>query len=223
MLEATPGAQLVEPFGFDEHLLAIQEGGETLLTRLRALLAVELGGFLGQVIRRLLVGGDKAFEVAQDDLVVRHADQVIGHDGDLAAPAGSVDHVGGHSVTGSVATQTLHDLDALGNRGAEVTGTVHQVTLVDVVGANADAYQVLHQLAHDVDVVVDACQQDRLVAQGDAGAGELIGGSGELGGDLVGMVDVDIEPQGVEALEHVTQLVSDAHGQEDRARASRCG
>ena len=125
--------------------------------------------------------------------------QVIGHDGDLATPAGSVDHVGGHGITGSVAAQTFHDLDALGNRGAEVTGTVHQVTLVDVVGAHADAHQVLHQLAHDVDVIVDACQQHGLVAERDAGAGELIGGRGELGGDLVGMVDVDIEPQGVEA------------------------
>ena len=74
MLETAAGAQLVETLGLDEHLLAIQQGGETLLTGLGALLAVELGGFLGEVIGGLLVGGDEALEVAQDDLVVRHAD-----------------------------------------------------------------------------------------------------------------------------------------------------
>ncbi len=100
------GTQLVKALRLDEHLLAIQQGGDTLLTGLGTLLAMEPGGFLGEVIGGLLVGGDIALEIAQDDLVVRHADQVVGHDGDLAAPAGSVDHVGGHGKAGGVAAQT---------------------------------------------------------------------------------------------------------------------
>jgi hypothetical protein len=48
-------------------------------------------------------------------------------------------------------------------------GPFHQVALVQVVGAHADAHQVVHQFALDVDIVVHASQQDRLVAQGDAG------------------------------------------------------
>ena len=42
----------------------------------------------------------------------------------------------------------------------------------------------------------------------------------QLGGDLVGMVDVDVHPQRVEFLQHVAQFSGDAHGHEDRhARA----
>ncbi len=181
MLEPAAGAQLVETLGLDEHLLAIQQGSETLLSRLRALLAYEPGGIRGIVIGGLLVGGDEAFKVAQDDLVVRHAEQVVGHDGDLAAAAGGVDHVGGHGIPGGVPAQAFHDLDALGHRGAEVTRAVHQVTLVEVIRPHTDAHQVLHQLALDVHVVVHTCQQHRLVAQGDASPGELVGGLFQLG------------------------------------------
>ena len=145
---------------------------------------------------------------------------VVGRHGDLAAAAGGVDDVLVHGVAGGVAAQPLHDLDALGNRGAEVPGALHQVALVEVVGSHADAHQVLHQLALDVDVVVHARQQHGLVAQRDAGARQFVASLGQFGGDLVGMVDVDVDPQRVVLCEHVGQFVGDAHGHEDRhARA----
>ena len=45
---------------------------------------------------------------------------------------------------------------------------------------------------------------------------ELVAGAGELGGDLVGVVDVDVQPQRVVLGEHLAQLVVDALGHEHR-------
>jgi hypothetical protein len=93
----------------------------------------------------LLVGGDVALEVAQDDLVVRVADQVVGHDRDLAAAAGGVHDVLRHGIAGGVAAQALHDLDALADRRAEVAGAFDQVALVDVVRPDPDATRSMDQ------------------------------------------------------------------------------
>ena len=50
----------------------------------------------------------------------------------------------------------LQDLDPLAHCGAEMTGAFHQVALVQIIGPHANAHQVLHQAALQVDVVVDA-------------------------------------------------------------------
>ncbi len=141
---------------------------------------------------------------------------VGGHHGDLATPAGRIHAESGHGESTGVPAQTLDDLDAFGHGGAEVTGALHQVALVQVIGAHAEAHQVLDQLALDVNAVVDTCEKNRLVAEGDAGAGEFIGCLRQLGGDLVGVVDVNIEPERMELLQHIGQLGGDAHGHEDR-------
>ena len=94
-----------------------------------------------------------------------------------------------------MAAKPFDDLDALGNRGAEVPGAFHQVTLVEVVRAHTNAHQLLHQLALNVHTVVHASQQHGLVAQRDARTGELVGGFFQFLGDLVGMIDMDIQPQ----------------------------
>ena len=96
--------------------------------------------------------------------------------GNFPAAAGRIDNVLRHGVTGGMAAQAFHDLDALGNRRAEVTRAFDQVALVQVIRAHADADQVLHQLALDVDVVVHARQQHGLVAQRDACPGQTVAG-----------------------------------------------
>ena len=63
--------------------------------------------------------------------------------------------------------QPFHDLDALGDRGAEVPGAFHQVALVQVVRAHADAHQIMHQLALDVRAVIHPGQQHGLIQNGD--------------------------------------------------------
>ena len=90
-----------------------------------------------------------------------------------------------------------------------------QVALIDVVGAHADLDQLVDQLLHGEDAVVDAGQQHALVAQGDTGVGQHGAGLLRLGGDLLGMVEVGVQPHGVILLQHVAQRGSDALGQHD--------
>src|SRR3989304_4913196 len=58
-------------------------------------------------------------------------------------------------------------------------------------------------------------QEHRLVAEGNPGSGETVAGLGQLEGDLVGVVDVDVEPDRVKLLEHVAQVVVDPHRHKD--------
>ena len=171
---------------------------------------------MGLVVLGLFVRGDVALVVAQHDLVVRVADEVVGHDRDLAAAAGSIHHVRRHRIAGSVAAQPFHDLDPLADRGAEMARALDQVALVDVVGPDAVLDQPMNERPHDVDAVVDPGEQYRLIAERDAGAGDPVGGAGDFGRDLVGMVEMEVHPKRVVLGEHVAQLVVDALRQEDR-------
>ena len=137
-------------------------------------------------------------------------DDVLGHNGGLAAAARGVHHEGGHAEAGGVAAQSLDDLDALADGSTEVLQAHGQVALIDVVGTHADANQLVDQLLHGVDAVIDAGQQHALVAQRDTGVGQHGAGLGGLGGDLVGVVEVGVQPDGVILLQHVAQLGSDA-------------
>ncbi len=112
--------------------------------------------------------------------------------------------------------QPLHDLDAFGNRRAEMPGAFHQVALVQVVRAYTNAHQVLHQFALDMHIIVDARQQDGLVAKRDAGARQAVGGLRQFGRDFIGVVNMDIEPQRVVFLQHIGQFIRNAHGHKDR-------
>ena len=67
-----------------------------------------------------------------------------------------------------------------------------------------------------MDAVVDPGQQDGLVADGQARPGQLVDGPAHLRGDLVGVVEVEVDPERVVLLEHLAQLVVDPLGQEDR-------
>ena len=58
--------------------------------------------------------------------------------------------------------------------------------------------------------VVDTAQQHALVAQWHAGIGQHLAGATRLGGHLVGVVEVGVEPHGVIFLEHCAQFGSDA-------------
>src|ERR1035437_8832719 len=119
----------------DPHLLAVEQTLDTGLAgfgaRMLAVLAIRL--VVRLVVLRLLVGRDVALVVPQHDLAIGVADQVIGHDRDLAAAAGRIHDIRRNGVAGGVAAQALHDLDALANRGAEVTGAFDQIARVDVV------------------------------------------------------------------------------------------
>lgn len=114
MLAAAAVMKFFKAFGLDEHGFAIQQAADAGLTRFNPLvLAVAAGfGVMRFVILRFLIGGDITLVVAQDDLVIGGADVVVGHDGDLAAAAGSIHAEGGHGVAGGVSAQAFDDLDA---------------------------------------------------------------------------------------------------------------
>ncbi len=86
---------------------------------------------------------------------------------------------------------------------------MHKVTLIKVIGADTDADQVMHQLALNIRVVIHTGQQHGLVPKGDTCPGQFIASIGEFGRDLVGMVDVDVEPERVELLQHVSEVIGD--------------
>ena len=113
-------------------------------------------------------------------------------------------------------TQPLDDLEALADRRPEVPGAFDEVALVEVVRPDPVGDQLMDQRALDVDAIVDAGEQHALVPD----PGQLVDGTRDLGRDLVGMVEVEVDPQRVVLLEHRAKLVIDPLRQEDRhARA----
>ena len=174
------------------------------------------GGVDRFVFGRFFVGGDISFVIPQHDLVIGITQEVVRIQRDLAPAAGRIHDVGRDSETGGMPTQGLNDLDPFTDRCAEMPCTVHQVALVKVIGTDPDADQVVHQLALDERVVIHAGQQYGLVAQRDTGPSEFITGFSQFSRDLIGMVDVDIEPQRMEFLQHVRQVSGDPLGHEDR-------
>ena len=65
----------------------------------------------------------------QDDGIVGHADDVVGHHRNLAAAVGAVDHIGRDAQAGHVAPEPFHDFESLPHRGTEVTGPDHGVAV----------------------------------------------------------------------------------------------
>ena len=98
----------------------------------------------------------------------------------------------------------------------EVARALDQVALVEVVGPDPVLDEPVDERALDVDAVVHAGQEDRLVADRQAGLGQLVDRPAHLGRDLVRVVEVEVDPQRVVLLEHRAQLVVDPLGQEDR-------
>ena len=141
------------------------------------------------IVLRLGVRGDDALEVTQDNLAGSLGNQVVGHDGSLAAAAGGVHHEGGDAVAGGMAAQSFHDLDALGNRGTEVAQAQGRVAGVNVVRTDADANKLVDQLLHYMHAVVHAGEQNALVTEGDTGVSQHGAGLGGFFGDFVGMID----------------------------------
>ena len=113
--------------------------------------------------------------------MIRVADQVIRHDRDLAAAAGRIDHERRDGVARGVPAEAFHDLEALADRRPEVAGALDEVALVEVVGPDPVLHEPMDERPLDMDAVIDAGEQDALVADRDAGPGELVDGPADLG------------------------------------------
>ena len=194
-------------FAVEPALLKTCNADEILLlfTRLAAFLAV---AFVN-IVLGLRVGRDNAFEVSENGLSRGLADDVIRHYGSLAAAAGSIHNEGGDAVAAGVAAQTFDYLDALAYRGAEVAESHGKVTYIDVVGTDTDLNEALNKLLHYMYAIVYARKQYALVAKGDTCIGKHLTGTLTLFGDLVGMIEVGVEPNGMVLLEHCAKLGCD--------------
>ena len=176
-----------------------------LFTRLAAFLAV---AFVN-IVLGLRVGRDNAFEVSENGLSRGLADDVIRHYGSLAAAAGSIHNEGGDAVAAGVAAQTLDYLNTLADGGTEMGETHGKVAHIDVIGTHTDLNEPLYQLFHDMYAVIDACKEYALVAEGDTCVCEHLAGTLAFLGDLIGMVEMGIQPNGMIFLEHCAELGSD--------------
>ena len=207
-----------EVAGFKSHTVGFEERCNTFVD-----LALGLAGFamaVFVVFTRLGVGGDNAFEIAKDNLVGALRDDIGRHNGSFATAAGGVDHKGGNGIAAGVSAEVLDDFDTLADGGTEMLKTHREVALINVVGTYTVLDQFVHEFLHYMHTVVHATEQHGLVAEGDAGVSQF-GNSGlSLGGHLVGMVEMSVEPDGVILLEHVAEVVGDALGANDGSAAA---
>ena len=158
---------------------------------------------------------DFAFVVADEGaLFVAHED-VVGVDGDFAAAAGGVDDELGNGVAGGVAAKGFDDFNALVDGGAKVGGALDEVALIEVVGADAAHEEFVHEGLHDVGFVVDATEEDALVAEGNTVIGESLEASADFGGEFAGVIGVDADEEGVVFLQHLAERGGDALGEKD--------
>ena len=136
--------------------------------------------------------------------MIRGADLVIGHHGNLSASARRVHDKLRNRVTGGVAAQTFHDLDAFCDRRAEMSRAFDQIALIEIIRADTDARQLLDQFALDVNTIIDPGQKNGLIAQRNSGAAHAVTSLGQFLRDLIRMVDMNVQPQRMEPTEHIT-------------------
>ena len=165
--------------------------------------------------RGLGVFVDIALVVSQHEPVRRLRHHVVRVERNLAAPARAIDDELRDGVAAGVAAQVLDNFEPLAHRSAEVRRTLDEVALVEIVGPNAAAEQLLHEHLHGGGIVVDAAEEHGLVAERDARVGETPERVADLDGQLLRMVDVDTHPERVEFLQHRAQFGRDPLRQED--------
>ena len=143
-------------------------------------------------------------------VVVFH--DVLWIDRDFSAAARGIDDELRDGVAGGVAAETLDDVDAFLDAGAEVAGALDEVALVEVIRAHAAHDELVDELALGLDVVIHAAEEYGLVAHGDAGIGEAAEGVANLAGEFVWMIRMDGDEERVEFLQHCAEFRSDSLG-----------
>ena len=172
------------------------------------------------VMLRLGIGRDNALEIPENRLSGSLTDDVVGHNGGFAAAAGCVNNKGGDAVAAGVAAQTLDDFDTLAYGGAEMGQTHGKIANIDVVRTNADANEILNKLFHHMYAVVDACEQNTLVAEGNTCVCKHLTCALALFGDFIGMVEMRVQPNGMVLFEHCAKLRGDPLRHDNRGSAA---
>ena len=93
---------------------------------------------------------------------------------------------------------------------------LRQVAIIQIIGAAAQLDEFVQQLAHDDWTIVDALQQNRLIAGGYAGVDEPLHGlAGDAGTEFERMIEMGVEPKRVVAPQHGDERRRDALGHYD--------
>src|SRR5579862_380419 len=107
-----------------------------------------------------------AFEIAQEEIVSLASYDRVGRNEYLAATARRVDAEHWRRISGRMAAKRTDDLDALLDRGTEVSGATDRIALIEVIWLDPSHQEPVHQLLHQHDIVVDAFKKNGLAPQG---------------------------------------------------------
>ena len=146
--------------------------------------------------------------VLENEFISLNPQCIIRIDWDLPATSWEVYHKTGYTEAGGVPLQCCDDLLPLFDRCPEVRRSLHQVWLKQVIGADSDCEEFLHQLYHNSWIIINSFEENGLTTQGYPGICESCAGYGSLAGDLGWMVKMSVDIERVKALEHSCQLWS---------------
>ena len=137
--------------------------------------------FLAQVVSKYQLSIGAGYEVVR----------LKGH---FAAAAGQVDYVSWNSQSRSMAAHTLDDFQALFHGRPQVFGALNLVSLEEIVRPDFRFEKAVTQAQLLFNRIVYACKQYRLVVDRDAVPQYFVAGSLRLVSQLVGMVEMCVQP-----------------------------
>lgn len=114
-----------------------------------------------------------------------------------------------------MAAEAFNDFDTFGDAGAQVSGALNEVALIEVVRADATHKKFVDQVALDLDGVVDLVEEDGLVPHHDTGVGEAAEAIANFAGEFARVIGVDGNEERVEFFEHRAEFGRDALGEKN--------
>jgi len=71
-------------------------------------------------------------------------------------------------------------------------GAANIIGLINIIGPDPDRQELLHELPHRLDVIIDAFEQNSLVAEGDPGISQQIQRPGRFRRNFIRMIEVNV-------------------------------
>lgn len=160
------------------------------------------------IVARLGIGRDDAFEVTENNSVGRLTYDVIGHNRNLSAAAGSVYDKGRNAESAGMSAESFHYLYSLRNGRSEMLESFAEIALINVIRTNSHHYKLMNEISHNVNAVVYSGKKYALVSEGNTGVGKHSAGAPGVFGNLIGMVKVSIQPNRMILFKHIAKLGS---------------
>src|SRR5580704_3078294 len=156
-----------------------------------------------------------SFVVSDHDFLVVMIKDVSRVDRNFAAAPWCIDDELRHRVTGRVPAQTFDNLDPFGHRSSEVSRSMDQIALIDVIWADAAHDELMNQRSHHSQIIIYTFQEHTLVAERNAVVDEAFKSCLDLSCQLTRMVDMNAHPKRMKFLQHPAQFRRDSLRQED--------